>query len=158
MQLLEPKLAELRRKYRDDPQRLNQETMQLYKLYGINPISGCLPLLLQMPIFFALYSVFRSTIELRQAGFIGWIADLSIKDPYYVLPILMGVSFTLQSLLTPAQRRQRILQIGMAIFMTVIFLNFPSGLQLYWFTFNILSMIELIIVRRRGMKWRKRTS
>lgn len=158
MQLLEPKLAELRRKYRDDPQRLNRETMHLYRLYGINPVSGCLPLLIQMPIFFALYSVFRSTIELRQAGFIGWLTDLSVKDPYYVLPILMGVSFLAQSFLGPTQPKQRWLQWGMAVFMALIFLRFPSGLQLYWFVFNILSMTELVIARKGGVRWLKQTA
>lgn len=152
MQLIEPKLAELRRKYRDDPQRLNREMMHLYRLYGINPLSGCLPLLIQMPIFFALYSVFRSTIELRQAGFIGWLTDLSVRDPYYVLPILMGVSFLAQSFLGPTQPGQRWLQWGMGVFMVLLFLGFPSGLQLYWLVFNILSIVELFIARRGGVR------
>jgi YidC/Oxa1 family membrane protein insertase len=149
MQQLQPKLEELKKRYKDDPKTLNQETMQLYRLHKVNPLGGCLPLLIQMPIFFALYAVLRSTIDLRQADFL-WIRDLSMKDPYYILPILMGVFSLIQSLLTSTDKRQRLLQFGMPIFLTVIFLNFPSGLQLYWLSYNILSIIELVITKKGG--------
>ena len=155
MQLLQPKLNELKKKYKSDPQGLNRETMQLYKIHKINPFSGCLPLIIQLPIFWALYSVLRSTFDLRQANFMFWLKDLSLKDPYYILPILMGVSFLAQSLLTSADKRNMALQVFMPIFMTVIFLNFPSGLQLYWFIYNILSILESMIVRKGGLPWRK---
>lgn len=155
MQALQPKLEELKKKYKNDPQRMNQEMMRLYKLYKVNPVSGCLPLLIQMPVFFALYSVLRSTVELRRAGFLFWIQDLSVKDPYYILPLLMGASFLAQTLLTSTDKRQRMFQILMPVFFTVIFLKFPSGLQLYWFIFNILSIIEQFLVRKGGIKWQK---
>jgi YidC/Oxa1 family membrane protein insertase len=155
MQLLQPKMDELKKKYKNDPQGLNRETMQLYKIYKINPFSGCLPLIIQMPIFWALYWVLRFTFDLRQASFVFWLKDLSLKDPYYILPILMGVSFLIQSLLTSADKRNMALQVFMPIFMTVIFLNFPSGLQLYWFIYNILSILESMIVRKGGLSWRK---
>ncbi len=154
MQLLQPKIEELKKKYKDNPQALNQETMQLYKLYKINPFSGCLPLLFQLPIFWALYAVLQKTIELRQANFGLWIHDLSLKDPYYILPILMGVSFLAQNFLTSADKRNMALLIFMPIFLTVIFLNFPAGLQLYWLFFNLLSIVESII-SRGGLKWKK---
>ena len=155
MQLLQPKLEELKKKYKNDSQALNRETMQLYKLYKINPLSGCLPLIIQLPIFWALYSVLRSTIDLRRASFVFWLKDLSMKDPFYILPILMGVSFLAQNLLTSADKRNKVLQIFMPIFLTVIFLNFPSGLQLYWFIYNILSIVESIIARKGGISWLK---
>lgn len=155
MQLLQPKLNELKKKYKNDAQGLNRETMQLYKIHKINPFSGCLPLIIQMPIFWALYSVLRVTFDLRQANFVFWLKDLSLKDPYYILPILMGVSFLAQSLLTSADKRNMALTVFMPIFMTVIFLNFPSGLQLYWFIYNILSILESMIVRKGGLPWRK---
>lgn len=155
MQLLQPKIAELKKLYKNDPQALNRETMQLYKTHKINPLSGCLPLIIQLPIFWALYSVFRSTIDLRQASFIFWLKDLSLKDPFYILPILMGVSFLAQNLLTSADKRNMALQVFMPIFLTVIFLNFPSGLQLYWFVYNILSIVESVIARKGGIQWLK---
>lgn len=156
MALLQPKLEELKVRYKNDREGLNRETMQLYKLYKINPFSGCLPLLIQMPIFFALYQVLRFTVEIRQAGFMFWIRDLSVKDPYYVLPILMGGFSILQSLLTSTGQQNRLLMFLMPVFITIIFLNFPSGLQLYWLIFNILSIIESIIAQG-GVKWRKKT-
>ncbi len=156
MQLLQPKLAELKKQYKNNPQALNRETMQLYKLYKINPLSGCLPLIIQLPIFWALYSVLRSAFDLRQARFVFWLKDLSLKDPYYILPILMGVSFLAQNLLTSADKRNMALQVFMPIFLTVIFLNFPSGLQLYWFIYNLLSIVESIMARKGGIPWLKR--
>jgi YidC/Oxa1 family membrane protein insertase len=155
MQLLQPKLEELKKRYKNDPQTLNRETMQLYQLYKVNPFIGCLPLIFQLPIFWALYSVLQKTIELRGAPFVFWIKDLSLKDPYYILPILMGLSFLAQNFLTSTDRKNMVLLIFMPIFLTVIFLNFPSGLQLYWLTFNLLSISESLI-SRGGIKWRKK--
>jgi YidC/Oxa1 family membrane protein insertase len=152
MQLLQPKLDELKKRYKSDQEGLNRETMQLYKLYKVNPLAGCLPLLIQMPIFFAMYQVLRTSVELRHAPFIFWIRDLSLKDPYFVLPILMGVFSIAQSLLTSAGQQNKLLMFMMPVFITIIFLNFPSGLQLYWLVFNILSIIESIIVQG-GIKW-----
>lgn len=155
LQQLQPKLEELRRKYKNDPKTLNQETMRLYSIHKMNPLSGCLPLLAQIPIFWALYSVLRSTFELRRASFIFWLKDLSQKDPFYLLPILMGVSFLFQNLLTTQDKKNLFMTIFFPIFLTVIFLNFPSGLQLYWLTFNLLSLVESFIVQRGGKKWKK---
>lgn len=155
MQLLQPKLEELKKKYKDDPQTLNRETMQLYQLYKINPFTGCLPLIIQLPVFWALYSVFRQTIDLRKASFIFWIKDLSIKDPIYVLPIVMGAFFLLQNVLTNPDKRNIFLTFIFPIFLTLIFLNFPSGLQLYWLVFNILSILESLIFQKGGFKWLK---
>ncbi len=152
MQMIQPEMKKLQKKFKNDPQRLNQEMMQLYKAYKVNPFSGCFPLLIQMPIFFALYQTLITSIEFRQASFIFWITDLSLKDPYYVLPITMGVMMLVQSLLTTIDPRQRFMVIIMPIFMVYIFLNFPSGLQLYWFSYNILTLIEHVITKRGGIK------
>ncbi len=152
MQMVQPELKKLQKKYKNDPQRLNQEMMQLYKAYKVNPFGGCLPLLIQMPIFFALYQTLITSIEFRQARFVLWITDLSLKDPYYVLPIAMGVMMLVQSLFTTIDPRQRFMVIIMPIFMVYIFLNFPSGLQLYWFSYNILTLVEHVITKRGGIK------
>lgn len=152
MQMIQPEMKKLQKRYKEDPQRLNQETMQLYKTYKVNPFSGCLPLVIQMPIFFALYQTLITSIEFRQASFIFWITDLSLKDPYYVLPIAMGVIMLVQSLLTTVDPRQRFMVLFMPVIMVFIFLNFPSGLQLYWFTYNILTVIEHIMTKRGGLK------
>ena len=152
MQLIQPEMKKLQQRYKEDPQRLNQEMMQLYKTYKVNPFSGCLPLVIQMPIFIALYQTLITSIEFRQASFIFWITDLSLKDPYYVLPIAMGVIMLVQSLLTTVDPRQRFMVLFMPVLMVFIFLNFPSGLQLYWFTYNILTVIEHILTKRGGLK------
>jgi YidC/Oxa1 family membrane protein insertase len=155
MALLQPKLEELKKRYKNDAEGLNRETMQLYKLYKVNPLYGCLPLLIQMPIFFALYQVLRMSVDMRQAQFVFWIKDLSLKDPYYVLPILMGGFSILQSLLTSTGQQNKLLTFVMPVMITVIFINFPSGLQLYWLVFNILSIFESIIAQG-GVKWLKK--
>lgn len=168
MQLLQPKLTELKAKYKDNPQALNQETMQLYKLYKINPLSGCLPMLVQLPVFWALYSVLRTFIDLRGASFVLWLKDLSQPDalfghlpffgnpPIGLLPILMGVSFIAQNMLTSTDKKNWALTIIFPIFITAIFLNFPSGLQLYWFMYNVLSILESVIGLKGGRKWLKK--
>ncbi len=171
MQLLSPKLNELKVKYKNDPQRLNQETMQLYRLYKINPMSGCLPLLVQLPVFWALYAVLRNSIELRGAGLGLWLKDLSEPDMLFghlpvglpmvggsavgLLPVLMGVSFIAQNLLTSADKRNWALTVIFPVFITLIFLNMPSGLQLYWFIYNVLSIAESMIALKGGSLWRR---
>lgn len=155
MQALQPMMTEIREKYKDDPQKMNQQIMNLYKDYGVNPAAGCLPLLLQMPILFALYSVFRSSIELRQADFIWWIHDLSIPDVVLKLPfalpifsiseisglaLAMGVTMFVQQKMTVTDPRQAAMVWIMPIMMTLLFNSFPSGLNLYYFVFNILSI------------------
>ena len=151
MQLLQPKIAELRQKHEKDPQRLNQETMKLYKEHGVNPLGGCLPTLLQMPLLFALFVVFSSTIELRQAPFVLWIKDLSVADtilhlpwgiPLNVLPLVMGATMFLQQKMTMTDPKQKFMLYSMPIIFTFMFYNFPSGLTLYYSLFNIMSLVQ----------------
>jgi len=153
-QVLQPQLNALREKYRNNPKKLNEETLALYRKYKINPLSGCLPLLVQMPILFALYSTLRSTIELRGAPFMGWITDLSQKDPYYILPILMGAtSLVQQKMSTPTDGGQAKFMMILPIFFTFLFLNFPAGLTLYWFAYNVYSILEQYwIIKRLKVK------
>lgn len=150
LQELQPRIEELRKKYKDDPKRLQQETMELYKKYKVNPFGGCLPILIQLPVFFALYKVLAIAIELRGAPFIFWIKDLSQKDPYYVLPILMGASMIIQQIITPSagDPRQKRLMLFMSGFFTLLFLSFPSGLVLYWFTTNIVGILHQLYLNR----------
>jgi len=156
MQLLQPKMAEIREKYGKDPQKMNAETMKLYREYGVNPLGGCLPMVLQMPLLFALFTAFRSTIEFRQAYFFGWIKDLSVPDtiftlpfsvPIYghsvnVLPLIMGVSMFLQQKLSTTDPKQKAMVYIMPVFLTLVFNSFPSGLNLYYTLFNIFSIIQ----------------
>ena len=155
MQALQPMMTEIREKHKDDPQRMNQQIMNLYKEYGVNPAAGCLPLLLQMPILFALYAVFSSAIQLRQAAFFGWIHDLSIPDIIFTLPftipmfgisqisglaLAMGITMFVQQKMTVTDPRQKAMVWMMPVMMTLLFNNFPSGLNLYYFVFNLLSI------------------
>ena len=160
MQNLQPKIAALKEKYQNDPQKINAATMKLYKEHGVNPMGGCLPLLIQMPILIALFTVFRSTIELRHAPFILWITDLSAPDtiftlpfkiPIYgqnvnVLPLIMALTTVLQQKFTTAAAsnnpQQKMMMYFMPIMMFFLFNQFPSGLNLYYTLFNILSMIQ----------------
>ena len=174
MQLLQPKLNELKVKYKNDAQKLNAETMQLYKLYKINPATGCLPLLVQLPVFWALYAVLRNAIELRGAALGLWLTDLSQPDALFghlpnglpmvggaaigLVPILMGASSIVQTLMTTTDTRNIAMTIIMPVFITLIFLNMPSGLQLYWFLYNLLSIGESLITVRGGLPWRKSKS
>ncbi len=142
---LAPKMKELREKYGKDPAKMNQQMMALYKKHGANPMGGCLPMLLQIPIFFALYRVLLNADELQGAPWIGWITDLSRQDPYYILPILMGVTMFLQQKITPNTMtdpmQQKIFQ-WLPVLMTFFFLTFPSGLVLYWLVNNILTIAQ----------------
>ena len=143
MQKLQPQITSLRQVYKDSPQKLQKEIMELYRRHKVNPMGGCFPMLLQMPIFIALFTALRSAIELRQAPFIFWIQDLATKDPFYVLPILMGGTMFLQQKMTPqADPQQARLGMIMPIFFTFIFMNFPSGLVLYWLVNSALSLGE----------------
>ena len=149
MQKIQPQIAMLRQRFKHDPQALNRETMELYKRMKINPMGGCLPMIFQLPIFFALFTVLRDAIELRHSPFIFWIRDLSSKDPYYVLPILMGVTTFIQQKMTATDQQQKpMMTYFMTIFLTVIFLNFPAGLVLYWLITNILSIGEQKLIAK----------
>ncbi len=157
MQLLQPMMNEIREKYKDDPQKMNQEVMKLYQTYGINPAGGCLPILLQMPILIALYGLFRATIELRQQPFILWITDLSIPDTILHLPfrlplfmideisglaLLLGITMFIQQKMTITDPRQKAMVYLMPILLTLLFNSFPSGLNLYYFMFNLFSIAQ----------------
>lgn len=150
MKKLQPMMEKLREKYKDDKQALNREVMQLYKTYKVNPAGGCLPILVQIPVFIGLYQALLNSIELRHAAFIDhipftdiiWLADLSAADPYYITPIVMGLTMFLQQRLTPAagDPTQQKIMMFMPIVFTAMFLNFPAGLVLYWLCNNILSI------------------
>jgi YidC/Oxa1 family membrane protein insertase len=148
MQEIAPKLEEIKKKYGNDPQKLNEEVMKLYREAGVNPMGGCLPMLLQIPVFFALYEIFLNAVELKGASFL-WVADLSVPDPTYLMPILMGASMILQQKLTPTTNpQQEKIFIIMAIVFTFMFATFPAGLVLYWLTNNIITAIQNLIINR----------
>lgn len=162
MQKLQPKMVKLKEKYKDDPQQMNREVMNLYKTYKVNPLGGCLPLVIQIPFFFALYRVLLQSIELRHAPFMLWINDLSAPDrlplgfdlPYLgglpVLTLLMGASMFLQQKMTPtsADPTQAKIMMFLPIIFTFLFINFPSGLVLYWLTNNLLSILQQVLINR----------
>ncbi|WP_016954723.1 membrane protein insertase YidC [Catenovulum agarivorans] len=156
---LQPKLTELKNRYGEDRQKFSQAMMELYRKEKVNPMGGCLPILLQMPIFLALYWVFVESVELRHAEFALWIHDLSQQDPFYVLPILMGASmFVMQKLQpTPMQDpvQQKIFQY-MPVAFTFFFLWFPAGLVLYWLVSNIISIVQMLMINKamekKGLK------
>ena len=163
MQKLQPKMAKLKEKYKDDPARMNQEVMAMYKTYKVNPVGGCLPMVLQIPFFFALYRVLMAAIELRHAPFMFWINDLSAPDRLMigydipmlhgipVLTVLMGVSMYLQQKMTPttADPTQAKIMQFLPIIFTFMFINFASGLVLYWFVNNLLSILQQQIINRQ---------
>jgi YidC/Oxa1 family membrane protein insertase len=150
MQKLQPKMLELREKYKDDREALNRATMELYKTHKVNPLGGCLPMLVQIPVFFALYRALMYSIELRHAPFMLWITDLSAKDPYYITPIIMGVTMFIQQKMTPSTMdpTQAKVMLALPIVFTFMFLNFPSGLVLYWLVNNILTIAQQAYINR----------
>jgi YidC/Oxa1 family membrane protein insertase len=154
MRLVQPKMVKLKEQFGEDKQRFSQEMIKLYKQEKINPVSGCLPMLLQMPVFFALYWALMESVQLRHAPFILWIRDLSAMDPYFVLPLFMGVTMFLQMRLNPAPTdpmQAKVMQF-MPIMFTALFLFFPSGLVLYWITNNVLSIAQQWIITHRLSK------
>ena len=151
MRKLQPKMLELRERYGEDRQKLSQETMDLYRKEKVNPLGGCLPILIQMPVFLALYWVLLESVELRHAPFMLWIRDLSAMDPFFVLPLLMGASMYFQQKLNPPPpdpMQAKVFQF-MPIIFTVFFLFFPAGLVLYWLVNNVLSMAQQWVITRR---------
>ncbi|NBI42781.1 membrane protein insertase YidC [[Haemophilus] felis] len=151
MRMLQPKLQEMRERFGEDRQRMSQEMMKLYKEEKVNPLGGCLPLVLQMPIFIALYWTFLEAVELRHAPFFAWIQDLSAQDPYYILPILMGASMFLLQKMSPTPvadpTQQKIMNFMPLMFM-VFFLWFPSGLVLYWLVSNLITIVQQQLIYR----------
>ncbi|WP_295048826.1 membrane protein insertase YidC [Sulfurimonas sp.] len=146
---ISPKIKELQAKHKGDPQRMNAAVMEMYKKHNANPLGGCLPMLLQIPVFFAIYRVLLNAVELQGAPWIMWVGDLSLKDPYYILPILMGASMYYQQKLTPNNftdpLQEKVFKYLPVIF-TLFFLTFPSGLVLYWFVNNLFSIAQQSIV------------
>ena len=151
MRDLQPKMQAIKDRYADDKQKLSKATMELYRKEKVNPVGGCLPILIQIPVFIALYYVLIESVELRQAPFILWITDLAVKDPYYVLPILMGLSMFAQQKLNPASPDPMMAKVTMfmPIIFTVFFLSFPAGLVLYWLVNNCLSVAQQWYIMRK---------
>ena len=150
MQALQPQLNALRSKYKSDPQRFQREQMEMFRKQGVNPMGGCLPMVVQIPIFYALYLTLQYSVELQGAPFVLWITDLSKKDPYYVLPILMGISMLVQQKMTPTvgDPRQAQIMLIMPVVFTFMFLEFPTGLVLYWLVNNCLSIGQQYLIDR----------
>lgn len=151
MKSVQADVKALQIKYKSDPKKMNTETWALYKAKGVNPFSGCLPMLVQLPIFWALFTMLRNAYELRGAHFMFWITDLSAKDPYYILPILMGGGMFLQQWMSTntADPTQKQMMIMMPIIFTVMFLGFPSGLVIYWLTNSIITVLEQWLIFKK---------
>jgi len=163
MQAIQPQVNALRAKYKSEPQRVQQETMELYRKHGVNPLGGCLPMVVQIPIFYALYVALAVSVELQSAPFLCfgrlfgmdlWICDLAAHDPTYVLPILMGVSMFIQQKMTPVMGdpRQAKMMLFMPVVFTFMFLNLPSGLVLYWTLSNVLQIAQQHYMNQAGSK------
>jgi YidC/Oxa1 family membrane protein insertase len=165
MKLLQPEMQKIREKYPDDNQAQQKETMKMYSEYGINPMSGCLPLLLQMPVLYALWSVLRVAIELRQAPFVLWITDLSLPDIIFTMPfefigikhfsglaLLMGITMFIQQKMTITDPKQKALVYMMPVMFTLMFSSFPSGLNLYYFMFNLFSIVQQVYINKYSRK------
>ena len=164
MQEIQPLMKEIQAKYKDNPQRLQQETWALYKEHKVNPMSSCLPMLIQIPVFIALFNVLRSAVELRYAPFL-WIADLSEPEGLFaswfpfgglnILPILMAATMALQSALTPStgdKSQQKMMMVFMPVMMLVMFYSFPSALSLYWTLSQVVSIVQMWMIRRQAQK------
>ena len=153
MQKLQPQMQKIREKYSQDKEKLNQEMMKLYKENRVNPMGGCLPMLVQIPVFIALYRVLWESIELRHAPFIFWIQDLSVKDPYYITPIVMGATMFIQQRMTPSQMdpTQAKLFMLMPVVFTFIFINFPAGLVVYWLVNNLLTIFQQYLINKKSV-------
>jgi YidC/Oxa1 family membrane protein insertase len=158
MQKLQPEMERIRSQYKNDPNELNQQVMKLYKTHKVNPVGGCLPMLLQMPVFFALYTVLASSVELRHAGFMLWITDLSSPDVLFrigefelrVLPLLMAASMFWQQKLTPTDPRQAMLTYLMPVMMLFFFYGVPAGLTLYWTVTNLLGVAQQYLINHEN--------
>jgi YidC/Oxa1 family membrane protein insertase len=151
MKAVTPKVTELRERFKDNPQQMQQETMRIYREEKVNPIGGCLPIFVQMPFFIALYWVLLSSVEMRNAPWIGWITDLAAKDPWYILPVLMTASSLFQVWLnpTPADPMQAKMMWFMPLAFGIMFFVFPAGLVLYWLTNNLLSILQQWFINKQ---------
>jgi YidC/Oxa1 family membrane protein insertase len=167
MQALQPQINALRSKYKNDAQKLQQETMALYRTHKVNPLGGCLPMIVQIPIFYALYVALSVSVELQSQPFICfgrmfgvdlWICDLAAHDPTYILPLLMGASMFIQQKMTPVMGdpRQAKMMLFMPVIFTFMFLNLPSGLVLYWTLSNVLQIAQQKYMERTTSQIEKR--
>lgn len=150
MQGIQPKVAALQEKFKDDRERLNKELIKLYRDHKVNPVGGCLPMILQMPVFVSLFNILYMTIDLRQAPLGLWISDLSVQDPYYILPIIMGISMVVMQKIQPTTMdpTQAKVMLMLPAVMTFLFINFPAGLVLYWLTNNVLTIVQQFVTDR----------
>jgi YidC/Oxa1 family membrane protein insertase len=151
MRALAPEIAKLKEKFGDDRAKMSQGMMELYKREKANPLSGCFPIIIQMPVFIGLYWMLMETVELRHAPFFLWIQDLSVQDPYFVLPLLMGATMFIQQMLnpTPPDPMQAKIMKMLPIVFTIFFLWFPAGLVLYWVCNNVLSITQQYVITKR---------
>jgi YidC/Oxa1 family membrane protein insertase len=151
MKAVSPRIMEMRERLKDNPQQMQQEMMRIYREEKVNPVGGCLPMVVQMPFFIALYWVLLSSVEMRGAPWLGWIHDLSAPDPFYILPLLMTVTSLLQTLLnpTPPDPVQAKMMWIMPLVFSVMFFFFPAGLVLYWLSNNILSIAQQYLINKR---------
>lgn len=150
MQKIQPEMTKLREKYKDDRDAMNKAVMELYREHKVNPMGGCLPMVVQIPVFFALYKSLMFSIELRHAPFYLWITDLADKDPYYVTPLIMGVTMFIQQKMTPSQMDplQQKMMLALPVVFTFMFLSFPSGLVLYWLVNNVLTIGQQMYINK----------
>lgn len=150
MSKLQPKMAALKEKYKNDRDAMNRAVMELYREHKVNPLGGCLPMLVQIPVFFALYKALMFSIELRHAPFMFWITDLSVKDPYYVTPVIMGATMFIQQKLTPSNmdEMQQKIMLFLPLIFIFMFLSFPAGLVLYWLVNNILTIAQQLYINK----------
>jgi len=151
MKAINPRIMEMRERLKDKPQEMQQEMMRIYREEKVNPMGGCLPIVIQIPVFIALYTVLSSSVEMSNAPWIGWITDLSAYDPYLILPILMTASSLLQTWLnpTPPDPIQAKMMWIMPLAFSFMFFTFPAGLVLYWLTNNLLSIAQQWVINRR---------
>lgn len=151
MRRLQPKLEQLKQRFGDDKAKFSQATMELYRQEKVNPLGGCLPIIVQIPVFIALYWVLVESVELRHAPFVFWIKDLSASDPLHILPLIMGLTMFIQQKLnpTPPDPTQAKVMMLMPIFFTFLFWGFPSGLVLYWIVNNSLSILQQWWITRK---------
>ncbi|HEY1043420.1 MAG TPA: membrane protein insertase YidC, partial [Telluria sp.] len=151
IKLVAPKLQALKERHKDDPLKMNQATMELYKAEKINPLGGCLPMLVQMPVFIALYYVLQASVEMRGAPWVGWITDLTKPDPYFILPVIYAVSMWVNMKLSPqpADPMQAKMMMWMPLIFSVMFFFFPSGLVLYWVVNNLISMAQQWVITNK---------
>lgn len=157
MKEVTPKMKELQERYKDDKTRRNQEIMALYKAEKINPLGGCMPVVVQIPVFISLYWVLLASVEIRNAPWLGWIQDLALPDPYYILPLIMAVSMFVQQRMSPPPPDpvQAKMMMAMPLIFSITFFFFPAGLVLYWVTNNLLSIAQQWWVTRQFQKQKK---